>query len=200
MPFDFATAMSSELDRLERELDVRLPPDVRAGLTDPAIHQAFRHYLLDGRADRWDEAEVVDTVSTLIANTKGGRANMTWHDWEDDATPAWRRTDMPPEKPWSHTFVLAGGLGNGDLFFIDVSRESAPIAKWDHENQFLEVMWPSFDEFNTEYAAEGREMLKAKGPPPSPSPHPVCLRCGVMLTGDEEFICPACEAFIVSKP
>jgi hypothetical protein len=119
--------LSDALDQLERDLAVELPDDFRGALAEPAIHEAFRSAMLDANPTLRDDDAVADTAAVLRENNLNFRKSVRWIAW-DDGPPS-----DEAEKPWPHVWIWVGGNYCGDAYFLDLSRNPAPVAFWSHE-------------------------------------------------------------------
>ena len=184
--------LSARLDQLERDLDIRLPPDFRRALEDPAVHEAFRVAMLDANPALWGDAEVADTVEVVRRNNEDFRVSARWRAW-DEQTPA--GAEFAPagaEKPWPHRWLWVGGNFCGDAYFLDLARDPAPVAFWSHESLTCRIDKPSFAAWAAAFRGYGDDCLRSK--PPPLARNPPCPRCGAELSAQKGRLCRKCGA------
>jgi hypothetical protein len=94
-----------DLDRIERELQVHLPKAYRDTL------ETYPFPVDDHSVGMW----LVDDADDVISST---------HSWRDA---------QPNSLPWPATLVYIGSDGGEYAYFLDVSRDPAPVMVYDHE-------------------------------------------------------------------
>lgn len=180
------------LDELERDLAVDLPADFRSALADPAVHEAFRSVLLDANPTFGGDDALGDTVKLLRNNNRVFRESVRWLAWEDETLPGESRLPVEADKSWPHHWLWVGGNFCGDAYFLDLSRDPAPLAFWSHESLTCHVDKRSFAAWADAFRGYGEELLRLK-PPPLPR-NPACPNCGAELTAARARICRSCGA------
>lgn len=182
--------LSTAFDRLERDLAVELPTDFRNALADPAVHEAFRSVMLDANPTLWGDDAVANTVSVLHNSNRKFRESVRWVAWDDQTPSDSSRAVRDAEKPWPRHWLWVGGTFCGDAYFLDLSRDPAPVAFWSHESLTCHVEMPSFAAWADTYRRHGEACLRSK-PPPLPR-NPVCPKCGAELTAQKARLCRRC--------
>ena len=106
---------SGQLDRVERELGIRLPNDYRAMvLTYPAE-----------LGPSGPDYELLDDPEQLI------KINLLF------------REQGFFGMPWPARFFSFGGDGNGNEYYLDLRQEPSPVYFADHEGTMYSEQWPS---------------------------------------------------------
>jgi len=119
----------SDLDRIERELGIRLPADYRALLTNyPAAL---------GR--QGSDYELLDDPQPLIEINTLYRAQGFF--------------DMP----WPEHYYSIGGDGSGNDYYLDLRVQQSPVYFADHEGSIGSEQWPSLDAWLAERIKEHTE-------------------------------------------
>jgi cell wall assembly regulator SMI1 len=120
---------SDDLDRIERELGIRLPSDYRAlVLTYPA-----------GLGASGPDYELLDDASQLIALNRLFREQGFF------------------DLPWPPHFYSFGGDGNGNEYYLDLRKEPSAVYFADHEGSLYSEQWPSLEAWLTERRQEQAE-------------------------------------------
>ena len=108
---------SADLDRIEQQLELRLPADYRAlVLAYPA-----------GLGASGPDYELLDDADQLIAINRLFREQGFFG------------------MPWPSHFFCFGGDGSGNEYYLDLRREPSPVHFADHEATLYEEQWPSLD-------------------------------------------------------
>jgi cell wall assembly regulator SMI1 len=120
---------SDQLDRVERELGIRLPNDYRAlVLTYPT-----------GLGSSGPDYELLDDPEQLITTNRYLRENGFF--------------DMP----WPAHFFSFGGDGSGNEYYLDLRQEPSPVYFADHEGTLYSEQWPSLEAWLAERIKEQSE-------------------------------------------
>jgi hypothetical protein len=120
---------SEQLDRVERELDIRLPSDYRAlVLTYPA-----------GLGPSGPDYELLDDPEQLISINRSLREEGFFG------------------MPWPAHFFSFGGDGMGNEYYLDLRREPSPVYFADHEGTLDGDRWPSLHAWLAERHQEQAE-------------------------------------------
>lgn len=132
---------SYDLDRVERELGVRLPSDYRAlVLTYPV-----------GLGKSGPDYELLDDPGQLIAANRLLREEGFFG------------------SPWPAHFFSFGGDGFGNEYYLDLRREPSPVYFADHEGAIDSEQWPTLEAWlaerlreKAEWEAETRQRAERK--------------------------------------
>ncbi len=117
---------SDDLDRVERELSLRLPGDYRAlVLAYPA-----------GLGASGPDYELLDDPDQLIAVNRGLRERGFFG------------------LPWPAHFFSFGGDGSGNEYCLDIRRDPSPVWFADHEGTIYTEEWPSLEAWLAERKQE----------------------------------------------
>lgn len=109
--------VSDDLDRIERELIVRLPGNYRAlVLTYPL-----------GLGPSGPDYELLDDPGQLITVNREYRENGFFG------------------MPWPAHFFSFGGDGSGNAYYLDLRKEPSPVYFADHEGSLYSEQWPSLE-------------------------------------------------------
>jgi hypothetical protein len=120
---------SDDLDRVERELGIRLPSEYRAlVLTYPV-----------GLGTAGPDTQLLDLPEQLIAINRSLRS----HGFSGEAWPA-------------HFFTF-GGDGHGNHYYLDVRREPSPVYFADHRGTLHSGQWPSLESWLKDQLRERAE-------------------------------------------
>lgn len=118
--------LSEDLDRIERELAIRLPGEYRAlVLTYPA-----------GLGPSGPDYELLDDPGELIAVNRRLREEGFFG------------------MPWPAHFFCFGGDGSGNEYYLDLRKEPSPVYFADHEGSLYSEQWPSLDAWLAEHLRE----------------------------------------------
>lgn len=126
---------SEDLDRIERELGIRLPGSYRA------LIQAYPV----GLGSSGPDYKLIDDAEQLIAVNRYLRAHGFFG------------------QPWPAHFFSFGGDGFGNEYYLDLRREPPPVCFADHEGALYTEQWPSLDAWLAERVAEEAEWQDEKG-------------------------------------
>lgn len=125
---------SGDLDRIERELGIRLPGDYRALLLAyPA-----------GLGPSGPDYELLDDPAQLIAINRLLREEGFFG------------------LPWPENFFSLGGDGFGNEYYLDLSKPTSPVYLADHEGSLYGEEWPSLQAWLTERLKERAEWEEEK--------------------------------------
>lgn len=132
---------SDDLDRVERQLGVRLPAAYRA------LIQAYPV----GLGASGPDYQLIDDAEQLIAINRRLREHGFFG------------------QPWPAHFFSFGGDGSGNEYYLDLRRDPSPVCFADHEGSPCSEQWPSLDEWlaerireKAEWQAEGRRRAARK--------------------------------------
>ena len=118
-----------DLDRIERELGIRLPANYRALVTNyPAA-----------LGSQGPDYELLDDPQQLIESNRLYRAQGFFG------------------MPWPEHYYSIGGDGTGNDYYLDLSVEESPVYFADHEGSIYSEQWPSLDAWLAERRKEHRE-------------------------------------------
>lgn len=121
--------ISEDLDRIERELGVRLPGDYRAlVLTYPV-----------GLGASGPDYELLNDPGELIALNREYRERGFFG------------------LPWPAHFFCFGGDGSGNGYYLDLRKEPSPVHFADHEGSLYSEEWPSLAAWLAERLREAAE-------------------------------------------
>ncbi len=120
---------SDDLDRVERELNVRLPATYRA------LVQAYPAGL--GRSG--PDYELIDDAEQLIAINRAFRKDGFFG------------------QPWPAHFFCFGGDGSGNEYYLDLRRDPSPVNFADHEGSMFTEQWSSLESWLAERLKEEAE-------------------------------------------
>jgi len=120
---------ASDLDRIERELAIRLPANYRALVINypAALGPSGPDY------------ELLDDPQQLIDINKLYRAQGFFG------------------MPWPEHYYSIGGDGSGNDYYLDLRVEQSPVYFADHEGSIYSEQWPSLDAWLAERVKERRE-------------------------------------------
>ena len=122
--------VSDDLDRIERELIVRLPGNYRAlVLTYPL-----------GLGPSGPDYELLDDPGQIITINR---------QYRDDGFFG---------MPWPAHFFSFGGDGNGNAYYLDLRKEPSPVYFADHEGSLYSEQWPSLEVWLAEQIKEQAEL------------------------------------------
>ena len=124
--------VSDDLDRIERELTIRLPGNYRA------LVLTYPH----GLGPSGPDYELLDDPAQIVALNRSYRAQVFF--------------DMP----WRSHFFSFGGDGNGNAYYLDLRKEPSPVYFADHEGTLLSEQWPSLEAWLEEMLREQAEIEK----------------------------------------
>jgi hypothetical protein len=133
--------VSEDLDRIERELGIRLPGEYRALiLTYPmALGASGPDY------------ELLDDPAELVAVNRRFREQGFFG------------------LPWPAHFFCFGGDGSGNEYYLDLRKDPSPVYFADHEGTLYSEQWPSLDAWlaerlreQAEWEAEARQRAERK--------------------------------------
>ncbi len=113
---------SEDLDRIERELGVRLPATYRA------LVQAYPL----GLGPSGPDYELIDDADQLIATNRYFRKHGFFG------------------QPWPAHFFSFGGDGSGNEYYLDLRRDPSPVCFADHEGSLYTEQWPSLEDWLAE--------------------------------------------------
>lgn len=120
---------SDDLDRVERELNVRLPATYRALVqTYPA-----------GLGPSGPDYELIDDAEQLIAINRRFREDGFFG------------------LPWPAHFFCFGGDGSGNEYYLDLRRDPSPVCFADHERSMFTEQWSSLESWLAERLKEAAE-------------------------------------------
>jgi len=123
--------VSDDLDRIERELGIRLPGEYRAlVLTYPL-----------GLGPSGPDYELLDDPGEIIAVNRRLREHGFFG------------------MPWPAHFFSFGGDGSGNEYYLDLRKEPSPVYFADHEGTLYEEQWPSLDAWLAERLREQAELV-----------------------------------------
>jgi cell wall assembly regulator SMI1 len=123
---------SEQLDRVERELGIRLPSDYRAlVLTYPK-----------GLGSTGPDYELLDDPEQLVAINRRLREVGFFG------------------MPWPAHFFSFGGDGSGNEYYLDLRGEPSPVYFADHEGTLYSAQWPSLEAWLAERLQEQAEWEK----------------------------------------
>jgi hypothetical protein len=117
---------SDDLDRLERELGIRLPGEYRA------LILTYPH----GLGPSGPDYELLDDARQLLAINRLFREEGFFG------------------MPWPAHFFAFGGDGMGNQYYLDLRREPSPVYFADHEGTVAGGEWPSLESWLAERLAE----------------------------------------------
>ena len=121
--------VSDDLDRIERELGIRLPGEYRAlVLTYPL-----------GLGPQGPDYELLDDPAEIIAVNRRLREHGFFG------------------MPWPAHFFSFGGDGSGNEYYLDLRREPSPVYFADHEGSLYSEQWPLLGAWLAERIAEQAE-------------------------------------------
>ena len=122
--------VSDDLDRIERELGIRLPGEYRAlVLTYPL-----------GLGPSGPDYELLDDAGGIVAVNRRLREQGFFG------------------MPWPAHFFCFGGDGSGNEYYLDLRKEPSPVYFADHEGSLYEEQWPSLDAWLAERLREQAEL------------------------------------------
>jgi len=120
---------ASDLDRIERELALRLPANYRALVINYP----------DALGPSGPDYELLDDPQQLIDINKLYRAQGFFG------------------MPWPEHYYSIGGDGSGNDYYLDLRVEPSPVYFADHEGSIYSEQWPSLDAWLAERVKERRE-------------------------------------------
>jgi len=124
--------VSDDLDRIERELGIRLPGEYRAlVLTYPL-----------GLGPSGPDYELLDDAGEIIAVNRRLREDGFFG------------------MPWPAHFFSFGGDGSGNEYYLDLRKEPSPVYFADHEGTLYSEQWPSLDAWLAERIREQADFEK----------------------------------------
>jgi hypothetical protein len=120
---------ADDLDRVERELGIRLPGDYRA------LVLAYPTELGSSGPDY----ELLDAPEQLIAINRRLREQGFFG------------------LPWPAHYFSFGGDGSGNEYYLDLHKAPSPVYFADHEGSVYQEQWPSLQAWLTERLREQAE-------------------------------------------
>ena len=120
---------SDDLDRVERELGIRLPGDYRA----------LVHAYPSGLGAAGPDYELLDDPGELIAVNRRLREQGFFG------------------QPWPAHCYSFGGDGSGNEFYLDLRKEPSAVYFADHEGSLYSEQWPSLEAWLAERLKEQAE-------------------------------------------
>ena len=121
--------VSEDLDRIERELGLRLPGEYRALILTYPI----------GLGVSGPDYELLDDAAELITVNRRFREYGFFG------------------MPWPAHFFCFGGDGSGNEYYLDLRKDPSPVYFADHEGTLYSEQWPSLDAWLAERLREQDE-------------------------------------------